>query len=129
MGFLKAFGLADLPQLAQPIGRGTGMVRLASGIVTIAAALLPATGQRWWWVVGGVAVVLSQAVIITSWSDAKFGTIANVIVTDAVYPRVGADLDDMPIRNLCFDGTKKNVDRELGILVELANAYQLRKRG
>jgi hypothetical protein len=33
-----------------------------------------------WWIVGIIAAVISQALIVTSWQDAKFGTIANVII-------------------------------------------------
>jgi hypothetical protein len=47
-------------------------------LLASAAALFAA--PRWWWAVGAVAVAVSQAVIITSWSDARFGTIANVLV-------------------------------------------------
>lgn len=43
-----------------------------------AAALFFAT--RHWPIVGLAAVLLSQALIISAWSDAKFGTIANVVV-------------------------------------------------
>ena len=42
-----------------------------------AAALFVA--PRWWWAVGAVAGVMSQAVILTSWSDAKVGTVANAL--------------------------------------------------
>jgi len=33
-----------------------------------------------WWRVAGVAAICSQVLIVLSWSDAKFGTIANLIV-------------------------------------------------
>ena len=54
-------------------------------------------------------------------------TCMNGIVTEAVYPRVSADHDDMPIRNLFFDGTQKDVDRDLSIFLELAKSYQTRR--
>jgi len=52
----------------------------------------------------------------------------NGIVTEAVYPRVSADLDEMPIRNFYFDGTRANLARDLGVLMELARSYQARKK-
>lgn len=36
--------------------------------------------KEWWWIIGAVAVILSQALIILYWRDAKFGTIANIIL-------------------------------------------------
>ena len=39
---------------------------------------------RWWWMVGALAVVVSQVVIVSSWADAKVGTVANVVLAAAV---------------------------------------------
>jgi hypothetical protein len=55
----------------------------------------------------------------------------NGIVTEAIYPRVSADLDDMPIRNFFFDGARgarANLERDLSIFIELARSYQSRKK-
>jgi hypothetical protein len=80
MGFAKAFGLATLPQLTQPISRGLGVLWLVAALlVTLTAAMLAASAQGWW-VVGALALVLSQAVIASAWRDAWAGTIANLIL-------------------------------------------------
>jgi predicted nucleotide-binding protein (sugar kinase/HSP70/actin superfamily) len=55
-------------------------------------------------------------------------TCMNGIVTEAVYPKVSADLNHMPIRNFFFDGTQTDLDRDVSIFVELAHAYQARKK-
>ncbi len=55
-------------------------------------------------------------------------TCMNGIVTEAVYPKVSADHDDMPIRNFFFDGTQTDLDRDVGIFMELARTYQARKK-
>jgi predicted nucleotide-binding protein (sugar kinase/HSP70/actin superfamily) len=55
-------------------------------------------------------------------------TCMNGIVTEAVYPRISADHDDIPIRNFFFDGTQTDLDRDVGIFMELACTYQARKR-
>jgi hypothetical protein len=81
MGFAKAFGFAELPQLTQPISRPLGALWLLAALVMLASALTPA---RWFWLVGAVAVGLSSVVIISSWQDAKFGMLANAIVLLAV---------------------------------------------
>lgn len=84
MGFAKAFGLAELPQLAQPISRGMGLAWLGAALGLLATACLVVAGERWWWALGLGAVVLSQIVIVSAWGDAKFGTAANVLVLAGV---------------------------------------------
>jgi hypothetical protein len=39
-----------------------------------------ALGAHWWWWFGLAGIVLSQILITGSWSDAKFGTLANVVI-------------------------------------------------
>jgi hypothetical protein len=77
---MKAFGLAELPQLALPISRGMGLLWLLAGLLLLVAAVAFMVFPRWWWIVGLAALVLSQVVITSVWDDAKFGTLANVIV-------------------------------------------------
>ena len=80
MGAAKAFGLADLPQLTQPISRAWGLAWLvASGLVVGTAALL-AIGARSAWPLGAVALLVSQVVIASSWRDAWAGTAVNVLL-------------------------------------------------
>jgi len=55
-------------------------------------------------------------------------TCMNGIVTEAVYPSLQKDLDDMPIRTFYFDGTQGDLERDVGIFIELAHTYQRRKK-
>lgn len=55
-------------------------------------------------------------------------TCMNGIVCEAVYPRVSRDLGGLPIRNFYFDGTQSDLDRDLGVYLELARTYQRRKK-
>ena len=55
-------------------------------------------------------------------------TCMNGIVSEAVYPAISADHDDMPIRSLYFDKANANIERDLEIFLDLAHAYQRRKR-
>ena len=55
-------------------------------------------------------------------------TCMNGIVSEAVYPRISRDLGGIPIRNFYFDGTQSDVDRDLGVYLELARSYQKRKQ-
>jgi predicted nucleotide-binding protein (sugar kinase/HSP70/actin superfamily) len=54
-------------------------------------------------------------------------TCMNGIVGEAVYPRVSRDNAGIPIRNFYFDGTQSDLDRDIGIFIELAKSYQRRK--
>ena len=51
-------------------------------------------------------------------------TCMNGIVCEAIYPRVSRDLGGIPIRNFYFDGTQSDLDRDLGVYMELARSYQ-----
>ncbi len=51
----------------------------------------------------------------------------NGIVTQAIYPVVQRDLDGLPIRVFYFDGTQGDLERDVGIFLELARTYQRRK--
>lgn len=55
-------------------------------------------------------------------------TCMNGIVSEAVYPSVSRDHDNIPIRNFYFDGTQQDLDRDVGIFMELARGYRIRKK-
>jgi hypothetical protein len=80
MGFLKAFDLARLPQLRLPISRPLGILWLVAGLAMLGTAVALYAWPRGSWVIGAVALVASQAAIMPSWADAKWGTAANVFV-------------------------------------------------
>lgn len=84
MGFAKAFGYADLPQLTQPISRTWGLVWLAAAGLVLASGVAFGLGSRRFWVIGLVAVVLSQVVTTMAWRDAWAGTLANVLLLGLV---------------------------------------------
>lgn len=52
----------------------------------------------------------------------------NAIITEAVYPKVSREHDGFPIRMFYFDGTQTDLDRDVGIFMELARTYQRRKK-
>jgi hypothetical protein len=84
MGFAKAFGYASLPQLTQPISRGMGVGWVIAGLLVCASAVLLVTQPAAGWVLGAIALVVSQAVIMSAWRDAWAGTLANVVLLAAV---------------------------------------------
>lgn len=80
MGFVKGYQLARVEQLKQPISRGYGTVWLVTGVVFLLSLLLFVLERDWWWMPALLAVIGSQFLVIRFWQDAKFGTIANVIL-------------------------------------------------
>jgi predicted nucleotide-binding protein (sugar kinase/HSP70/actin superfamily) len=53
-------------------------------------------------------------------------TCMNGIVCEAIYPRISRDLGGLPIRNFYFDGTQSDLDRDLGVYMELARSFARR---
>jgi hypothetical protein len=84
MGFAKAFRYAELPQLTRPVSSVIGVAWLAAGLLVVASAVMMVAWPRAFWVIGAVALVLSQTVIFSAWSDARAGTIVNVVFLLAV---------------------------------------------
>lgn len=80
LGFVKAFGLADVKQLTQTISKPFGTVWLLVCILFVITAIMYISKNGYWWLPGFIAVLISQILVILYWQDAKFGTIANVII-------------------------------------------------
>lgn len=79
LGFAKAFALAELPQLTQPISPFLGVLWLIAALLFLVAAGSMFVWPRWWWAIGACAIVVSMVAIVPSWTDAKFGALANFI--------------------------------------------------
>ena len=88
MGFVKEWHLAPVSQL-----KGGTLFLLSAGSAKIVGVLWLAAFMLFllsagaflfhrggWWMPAMAAIVLSQALIILYWQDAKFGTIANLIL-------------------------------------------------
>ncbi len=80
MGTAKGLGWAELPQLTQAVSRPVAMLWLLAALLSGGAVLALFAAPRIWWIVGLTALVVSQGAIATSWKDARFGTVGNVIL-------------------------------------------------
>jgi hypothetical protein len=81
LGVAKGFGWADVSQLTEPISfRAALLWLLAAALVLSAAAFLAVGAPTWWWALALGAAAISQIAIATSWSDARVGTIVNIIL-------------------------------------------------
>jgi predicted nucleotide-binding protein (sugar kinase/HSP70/actin superfamily) len=54
-------------------------------------------------------------------------TCMNGIVSEAIYPKLSKNYGGIPIRTFYFDGTQSDLDRDLGIYLELARFYREKK--
>lgn len=79
LGFAKAFGVATLPQLTQPITATAGVWWLIAALLFLATAGALFVWPRGWWIVGACAIVVSTIVISGSWADARFGAVGNLV--------------------------------------------------
>lgn len=90
LGAVEGFGWADVEQLDGSISSAMGAVWLVAGALTIGAGVMLIARTRRWWILGAAAVLASQLVIITSWSDANAGTIVNIVLLVAVVHAVAS---------------------------------------
>ncbi|MBK8615330.1 MAG: hypothetical protein IPN85_18140 [Flavobacteriales bacterium] len=84
LGVAKAFGWAEVSALTKTIGRPLGVVWGMAGALFVLAAVLLLMRSEKWWVVAAVALLCSQVLIALHWHDARFGTVANLLVLLAV---------------------------------------------
>ncbi len=79
-GFLKAFDISNFNAIIQPISKTSGLFWLLAFLLFIVTIILILVHSNYWWVSSFLAVLMSQVLIFSIWSDAKFGTIANLII-------------------------------------------------
>jgi hypothetical protein len=89
LGFVKAFNLASVNHLSQSISKANGILWFVSTLLFLSSAILLYLKNDAWWMLSLIAILVSQYLIITSWNDAKFGTIANTIILMAMIIGIG----------------------------------------
>lgn len=80
LGFFKAFGIGNIQAISCPISKTLGFIWLLTFVLFALTTLLMLFAFDYWWAIALVAIVISQMLIFNTWSDAKFGTIANIIL-------------------------------------------------
>ncbi|MCB9081416.1 MAG: hypothetical protein H6555_06855 [Lewinellaceae bacterium] len=80
LGPAKAFHWAEVTQLTQPISRlqGWGWLLVTVLFAGVGILYLQHNTTWFWWAIP--AIVVSQGLIFQTWQDARFGTIANVLI-------------------------------------------------
>lgn len=88
IGFVYGFRLAPAGQftgktimpLSMPLLRFTYVLWLVATLLFLAAAVTLILKKDWWWMIGAGAVVLSQVLIVLYWPEARWGTLANLLI-------------------------------------------------
>jgi predicted nucleotide-binding protein (sugar kinase/HSP70/actin superfamily) len=97
-------------------------------IIDLAEPYLPQSGAMGEMVLSTGGAIFFYEIGADGVVDISPFTCMNGIVTEAIYPKVSRDHDDFPIRVFYFDGTQGDLDRDVGIFLELAKTYKRRKR-
>ncbi len=79
-GFFKAFGISEFNAISQPISKTYGIFWFLTFLLFTITIILKLVHSDYWWLSGFLAVIISQLLIFNYWTDAKFGTVANVII-------------------------------------------------
>ena len=80
MGFAKAYHYGNITQLTKNISKPAGSLWFFMAMLFVVVTILFLLKKESWPYLAIIAAVISQILILTVWHDAKFGTIANVIV-------------------------------------------------
>ena len=80
LGFVKGFEIREVSALNLPISRVAAIIWLICFLGFTTYGILGLKGATYAWIFGLFAVLLSEALIIGAWSDAKYGTLANVLI-------------------------------------------------
>lgn len=96
-------------------------------IISLAWPYLPASG-----VIG--EMVLSVGLVAWHAKHGSDGVVdispfscMNGTVSEAIYPKISHDYGGIPVRSFYFDGTRSDLDRDLGVYLELARSYSEKK--
>lgn len=81
LGFVKAFNLGPFAQLLkQDITPVNGSLWLVATLLFALSSVLYFFGKEQWWMYCFTGILISQYLVFTSWTDASWGTIANIIM-------------------------------------------------
>ena len=118
IGFAKAFGLGKIAALSEPISKPLGILWLFTMAIFVIAASLLLFKKEYWWLAGLIAVVLSQILLFTVWKDARFGSIANVIIFLSIIAAWGNQRFEKVFREDLVTELKDNVRSKTAVLTE-----------
>jgi hypothetical protein len=118
MGFAKAYNYGNITQLTKEISKPMGTVWLITAVLFMAVTVMLFLKKDSWWILGLIAVILSQILIFNVWQDAKFGTIANVIILVAIIIGYGRSSFENSYKKDVSDGVTRTQNLKNTVLTE-----------
>lgn len=96
-------------------------------VLALARPYLPFPGAE-----GEMVVSVGRSVYLSRYGldgivDISPFTCMNGVVSEAIYPKLSRENGGIPIRNFYFDGQQSDLDRDIGIYMELARSYRNRR--
>lgn len=89
IGFVKAFGLATISRLTQPITQPMGLVWLGACLLFIYGGISCFIKNPLCWVAIGTGIMISQTLIGIYWQDTKAGTFINILLLPVLLTNFG----------------------------------------
>jgi len=80
LGFVKAFQLAELKDFPIQVSKPAGLFWLGAAMMLLTVAIFYYLENKDWWIFAFIGLLISQALIISQWSEAKFGSFPNLII-------------------------------------------------
>ncbi len=80
MGFAKAFGYGNIATITKIISKTSGTFWMLTALLFALAAILLVLKKHSWCYIALFAALISQVLIIMVWKDAKYGTVANLLI-------------------------------------------------
>lgn len=87
LGFVKSIAPEKIPQLKQPVSRSAGWLWLITSFMFLLSCYLITTHTAWW-IITVAAIFVSQILIISQWTDSRFGTLVNVALLLICIPEI-----------------------------------------
>lgn len=96
-------------------------------VLELARPYLPFPGAE-----GEMVVSVGRSIYLSRYGvdgivDISPFTCMNGVVSEAIYPKVSRENGGIPIRNFYFDGQQSDLDRDIGIYMELVRSYRGRR--
>jgi hypothetical protein len=81
-GFMKAFKLISTDEPVSDLGRSklNGLLWVLASILYVGVAIFIFIKKDSWWLYAAIALLISQYLIFCNWEEARYGTIANLII-------------------------------------------------
>ena len=92
LGFVKGFDLVNtsnfsgkaLFPLSKDLGHMLAILWLAACVCFLLSGTAILLRKEWWWMLATIAIILSQVLVIIYWKDARFGTVANILLLPVI---------------------------------------------